>query len=117
MEVIDIVKSKLSPVPADDILTSAIEEVGQTIMTFCNREDIPAELRFVHANMVVDFINGATQRTDPDSRLSAKSIKEGDVTVEFGGSIASVGEQVTEKLLFEYSSQLMKFRKLRWSRA
>ncbi|WP_231563791.1 hypothetical protein [Anoxybacillus sp. KU2-6(11)] len=56
MTVLDIVKAKLDNPPPDDRLAVYIDEVGQAIKTFCNRDDIPDELRYVHANMAVDFI-------------------------------------------------------------
>lgn len=115
MEVIDIVKSKLSdPVPTDDVLNMHIEEVGQSIMTYCNREDIPSELLFVHANMVVDFITGENRKNDPEAQSSVAAVKEGDVQVTFGAAKVESRERATEKLLFDYSKQLNKFRKLRW---
>lgn len=114
MEVIDIIKSKLDPLTDEAMLINAIEEVGQTIMTYCNREDIPPALRFVHANMVVDFVNGVNRKEDADAQSSVESIKEGDVTVSFTATRVGTGERSLESLLFDYSKQLNKFRKMRW---
>lgn len=115
MDVIDIVKSKLpDPKPEDKILDMCIEEVGQSIKTYCNRTDIPKELRFVHANMVVDFINSENRKNDPDAQSTVSSVKEGDVSVQFGSAKVGLSERATEQLLFDYSMQLNKFRKLRW---
>ena len=115
MEVIDIVKSKLfDPVPTDDVLNTHIEEVGQSIMTYCNREDIPVDLRFVHANMVVDFITGDSRKNDPEAQSSIAAVKEGDIQVTFGAAKVEFHEHATEKLLFDYAKQLNSFRKLRW---
>jgi len=114
VEVIDIVKQKLVPLPDDVVIISAIEEVGQTIMNYCNREDIPPELRFVHANMVIDFVNGIKRKGDIDAQASVESIKEGDVTVSFKAAGVALGVRSLESLLFDYSKQLNKFRKMRW---
>ncbi|WP_342505627.1 hypothetical protein [Sporosarcina sp. FSL K6-2383] len=115
MEVIDIVKSKLpDPKPGDSMLNMHIEEVGQSIKTYCNRSDIPKELRFVHANMVVDFINGENRKSDPEAQSSVASVKEGDVTVQFGSAKVAYSERAAEQLFFDYAKQLNKFRKLRW---
>lgn len=116
MEVIDIVKLKL---PLDDqtpelLLKMHIEEVGRSIKTYCNRNDIPSELQFTYANMVVDLINGEKRRTEPDGQSSVSAIKEGDVQVTFGSARVETKERATEQLLFDYSKQLNKFRKLRW---
>lgn len=115
MNVIDIVKAKLpEPLPSDRLLEIDIEEVGQSIKNYCNRTDIPAELKFVHANMVIDFITGDNRKNDPEAQSSVSSVKEGDVTVQFGAAKVESRERSTEKLLFDYAKQLNKFRKLRW---
>ncbi len=115
MEVIDIVKAKLLPTePPKALLDMFIEEVAQAITTYCNRTDIPSELSFTHANMVVDMFTGENRKNDPDGQSSVASIKEGDVTVQFGSAKVESRDRATEKLLFDYSKQLNKFRKLRW---
>lgn len=115
MEVIDIVKAKLpEPIPSDRLLETYIEEIGQSIKTYCNREDVPSELRFVHGNMVIDFITGENRKNDPEAQSSVSAIKEGDVQVTFGSAKVESRERSTEGLLFDYSKQLNKFRKLRW---
>lgn len=115
MEVIDIVKAKLLPSePTEALLEMFIEEVGQSIKTYCNRTDIPRELTFTHANMVVDMITGENRKNDPEAQSSVSAIKEGDVQVTFGSSKVESRERATEGLLYDYSKQLNKFRKLRW---
>lgn len=115
MNVIDIVRTKLpDPKPNDLLLHAYVEEVGQSIKIYCNRADIPKELRFVHANMVIDFINGEKRKNDPEAQSSVASIREGDTTVQFGAAKVESRERATEQLLFDYAKQLNKFRKLRW---
>lgn len=115
MELIDIVKSKLpDPKPADDLLNMYIDEVGATIKTYCNLDLIPIELVYTYANMVVDLITGNARRSDTDSSGAVKTIKEGDTTVTMEATHASSRETHTESLLFNYASQLNRFRKLRW---
>lgn len=115
MNVLDIVKSKLpTPLPDDDLLNMYIEEVAQSIKTYCNRSDIPKELRFVHANMVIDFITGENRKNDPEAQSSVAAVKEGDVQVTFGSAKVGLSERAAEQLLFDYAKQLNKFRKLRW---
>lgn len=116
MDVFEIVKAKLSPdkIPSDTLLGMYVAEVGQSVLTYLNRTDMPPELVFTHANMVIDFINGEKRKLDPDGQSSVSSIKEGDVTVQFGAVKLESRERATQALLFDYSSQLNKFRKLRW---
>lgn len=115
MNVIDIVKVKLpDPKPDDLLLRAYIEEVGQSIKNYCNRTDIPSELNFVHANMVIDLITGENRKSDPEAQSSVAAVKEGDVQVTFGAAKVESRERATEKLLFDYAKQLNSFRKLRW---
>ncbi|MCX8045505.1 hypothetical protein [Anoxybacillus sp. EFIL] len=113
MTVLDIVKAKLDNPPPDDRLAVYIDEVGQAIKTFCNRDDIPDELRYVHANMVVDFV-GLKQKNAPDAEPTVQSIKEGDVQVTFTAHEESQGEIEVESIVHSYKSALYKFRKMRW---
>ncbi|MFJ8099395.1 hypothetical protein [Lysinibacillus sp. NPDC096212] len=117
MEMIEIVKSKLSePLPTDEKLTALINEVEQTILNFCNIRKVPKQLVYVHANMVVDLFNyeHRTQAESEDEQKTVTSIKEGDVTVQFGGSVIPSNERAMEGLLFNYKDQLKHFRRLRW---
>lgn len=116
MDVFDIIKAKLPAelIPDDTSLAMDVAEVGQSILTYCNRTDIPKELVFTHANMVVDLITGNARRSDTDSPGAVKAIKEGDVQVTFEAIRSSSREAHMEALLFDYASQLNRFRKLRW---
>ncbi|MEK4712245.1 hypothetical protein [Sporosarcina sp. FSL K6-5500] len=115
MEVIEIVRTKLPDTAPEALqLNFYIEEVAQAIKTYCNRTDIPRELAFTHANMVVDMITGENRKNDPEAQSSVSAIKEGDVQVTFGSAKVESRERATEKLLFDYAKQLNSFRKLRW---
>lgn len=116
MDVFDIVKAKLPAelLPSDTVLAMDVAEVGQSILTYCNRSDIPKELVFIHANMVIDLITGNARRSDKDSPGTVKAIKEGDVQVTFEATRGSSREAQMEALLFGYTGQLNKYRKLRW---
>ncbi|MBG9548343.1 head-tail connector protein [Cytobacillus firmus] len=111
---IEIIKSKLPNPPDDNELESHIEEVAQSILNYCNISEVPEALRFVHANMVVDFIKIQNRSNDSEGQQAVTSIKEGDVTVQFGSVKKESGEQVMENILFDYKDQLKRFRKLRW---
>jgi hypothetical protein len=116
MDVLEIIKAKVpeDKLPIDDVLEMHIAEVEQSIFTYCNISSIPSGLTFVHANMVIDLINGEIKKLTPDDSQIVKSIKEGDVQVTFSGAGSSFGELATERLLNDYKSQLNKFRKVRW---
>lgn len=112
--VLSIVKRKLSAPPSDDDLLLDIMEVGQYIMNYCNIAVIPEELMFVHANMVLDFYKIQHKAESDEDTQTVTSVKEGDVTVQFGTAKTALREGITESLIFNYKDQLNKFRKLRW---
>lgn len=115
MDVIEIVKAKVPPekLPNDILLDMYLEEVRQSILTFCNRTDIPTELNFVYANMVIDLIAGENNKTNSEANRVVTSIKEGDTQISYGSSI-SASESSTIEILNNYKSQLLRYRKLRW---
>lgn len=114
MDVLEIVKAKVpaDQLPSDTMLEMHIAEVRQAILTFCNRTDIPTDLVFVHANMVVDIITGENRKINQDTEV--KSISEGDTVVQYGSSKVSASESSTQDILNNYKEQLFRFRKLRW---
>jgi hypothetical protein len=116
MDVFEIIKAKLpiDKLPDDTVLAMHVAEVGQSILTFCNISSIPAAFTFVHANMVIDLINGEIKQASPDDSRVVTSIKEGDVQVSFGGGGSSLGESSTDQLIHDYKNQLLKHRKVRW---
>ncbi|WP_042472816.1 head-tail connector protein [Bacillus ndiopicus] len=113
MDVFKITRSKI-PIEqiSDEKLLLKIEEVAQAIKIYCNRTDVPEDLKFVHANMVVDTITEKKKMDDPSESVVAKSVKEGDVSVEFGSN-ATASERATSQILTSYIPQLNRFRKLR----
>lgn len=115
MDVFQLVRAKLpaGSIPEDTELAMYVAEVGQTILTYCNRSDMPAELVFLQANMVVDYINGQNRSKDPEAQAALKSVKEGDVQVTFEAVKASTRESLTDSVLFNHTAQLNRFRKMR----
>ncbi|MGN7402742.1 phage head-tail connector protein [Cytobacillus praedii] len=115
MNVLEIIKAKIPAenLPSDKLLNMYIEEVGQSILTFCNRTDIPAELNFVYANMIIDLIASENNKTNPEANRVVTSIKEGDTQISYGSSI-SASESSTIEIVNNYKSQLLRYRKLRW---
>ncbi|ANB62287.1 head-tail connector protein [Anoxybacteroides amylolyticum] len=113
MTVLEIVKAELENPPSDERLMMYIDKVAQAIKTFCNRDDIPEELLYVHADMVVDYIR-LKQKNEPDAEPAVQSIKEGDVQVTFTAHEKSQGETEVESVAHSYKNALYKFRKMRW---
>lgn len=116
MDVLELVKAKVSEdkLPSDILLEVYIAEVKQAILTYCNRPDIPSELNFVCANMVVDLITEESRKADSDAQQAVTSIKEGDTQINYGTLSKAASETSTQQILYNYKSQLNRFRKLRW---
>lgn len=115
MDTIQLIKKKLplSMDPEDSDIEIAAAEVGQSILTYCNRSDIPKDLAFVHINMVADYLKAEATANDPEAQSMVKSVKEGDVQVTFEATKPSKQRVMTEEILFNYTSQLNRFRKVR----
>lgn len=113
MDVFDIVKAKLPDTEDETAIAMQIAEVGLSIKTFINSDTIPADLVFVHANMVVDLIKGEQRKANPDAQQTVSDIKEGDVSVKFGAVRADSRELAMESILYSYAPQMYKFRKMR----
>lgn len=116
LDVLEIVKAKLpaAQLPPDLLLAIQIEEVGQSIKTYCNRTDIPPGLLFIQANMVIDLIKQEIRDANPDAQTTVKSVKEGDVSVDFGSAGVGPSARAMESMLYSYREQLNKFRKMQW---
>jgi hypothetical protein len=123
MTTLEIVKVKLEnsnlsedilQLYTDKVIQLHIDEVGQSIKTYCNRTDIPQELTYVHANMVIEQIEGKERRAADDDNRVVSSIKEGDVQVSYGSKSSTLSEVSADDLLHNYKKQLNKFRKMRW---
>lgn len=136
--VTDIVKVKLgADTPSEPLLKITVDEIEQTILNYCNINEIPKELTYTFANMVVDlfryedeFIKATTvsaegeeEEAEPDVNTgNINSIRVGDTTITFGsGSDTSIynknlrsHQANLDTVVLDYESQLKKFRRLVW---
>lgn len=136
--VMDIVKVKLgADTPSEPLLKITVDEIEQTILNYCNINEIPKELTYTFANMVVDlfryedeFIKATTvsvedeeEEAEPDVNTgNINSIRVGDTTITFGsGSDTSIynknlrsHQANLDTVVLDYESQLKKFRRLVW---
>ena len=136
--VTDIVKVKLgADTPSEPLLKITVDEIEQTILNYCNINEIPKELTYTFANMVVDlfryedeFIKATTisaegeeEEVEPDVNTgNINSIRVGDTTITFGsGSDTSIynknlrsHQANLDTVVLDYESQLKKFRRLVW---
>lgn len=97
---IDLYEQRYTGYPGDLV----VDEVMQNILNYCNREHFPLELRFVAVQMVYVVCN-------PDQAVQGKNISVGDTRVELAKSDLA---RRAESVLLDFTSQLQRFRKLRW---
>lgn len=136
--VTDIVKVKLGvDTPSEPLLKITVDEIEQTILNYCNINEIPKELTYTFANMVVDLfryedefikaitvsVEGEEEEAEPDVNTgNINSIRVGDTTITFGsGSDTSIynknlrsHQANLDTVVLDYESQLKKFRRLVW---
>lgn len=109
MIVNDIVLSKLKLSTITPDISIAIIEIETKIRNFCNipaDEQLPAELTFTHANMVVDLVKNESNSIE---NQNIKSISMGETSYTFDTS----SKDKIAKLILNYESDLKKFRRLK----
>ena len=105
----------------DELLTMLINITKTKVLNYCNLESLPEELEFTVAEMVASLFTSYGVSTEQVSTVAegvavGKVKKEslGDYSVEYDVSASSAKKAVTpETVLYDYVSQLNKFRKLR----
>lgn len=106
---------------SDGLIDYVTDEVVQHVLNFTAQAKLPKELYSLVAKMVTEF---AEPKADPEADTSVnplanvKSLKVGDITVDLsGGSTTAKAKDVDtdlQKVMQDYESQLVAFRKLRW---
>lgn len=125
------------PLPSD--WEYPIKEVEQAILNYCNICAVPRDLRFIWANMIIDYLrwmdavrkaNEANSDGGPGGAgvaTFASSIKQGDTTVGFTADASAVSNKATaahnlgegddgilDKVVMNYTDALNKFRRVVW---
>lgn len=120
-----------------DVVDGLLDEVRFAILNYCNIEEVPYQLKYVWANMTVDYYRwsqavtsapqkdaGAGQAFNASGPVS--SIQEGDTTVSFSSGLASAGvstadstvahsmSAVLDEVVMNYTNHLNRFRRIVW---
>lgn len=97
----------------------ALEETGQFIRNYCNRDCIPSEMNFIWANMALDLLNGAyitpnlIDSSEAIRPCEVSSFSAGDMSVSRGSD--TMAHKVNlDNLLLNYRDQLNRFRLMYW---
>ena len=128
-----------NPLPSVDQLQILVEEVELSILNYCNIDEVPEALKFVWANMVVDYwrylceLATANSSSESETELGSSttstmvtSIREGDTQISFAADPKSSSSNtsydgnahtmsgVLNNIVLNYTDSLNKFRRIVW---
>lgn len=92
------------------ILEFIIDDVTETILNYCNIEELPSGLEHTAYRMAIDLYRNENIGNE-DSATAVSSIEEGDTTVQFK---KYVDDNFKNTLLKNYTVQLNKYRRISW---
>lgn len=101
-------------IPEDDTsqdgsLQFILEDVAETILNYCNLEELPKGITNTAYRMAADLYR-YDRPGEAEAPVTVASISEGDTSTSF----TSVADALAGGLLKDYQGQLNRFRKLRW---
>ena len=94
----------------DTILQFILDDVEETILNYCNIDELPEGLVNTAYRMAMDIYRNENVGSEEGSSGNITSIKEGDTTVNFGNSSNNV--VFANSILKNYIVQLRKYRRL-----
>lgn len=96
-------------VSKDPLLDFAMEDVRETILNYCNLEELPTGLVNTAYRMAIDLYR-YEQPGSSDTPITVTTISEGEISTSFSNAADSLHGGV----LKDYQGQLNRYRKLRW---
>ena len=122
--VYETIQSRLDDKPIGSaLLRSYIEETETVITNYINRSYVPMPLKYVFVNMVMDLLKSQAMNGIIDNDKLADtgigavaSITDGDTEIKFATTKTTTGAHTADvdSLLYNYTSQLDKYRLLKW---
>lgn len=119
-----IVKTRLGLI--DDnlqpLIDTYIAEIEFRIKHYCNISQLPDDLLFVWASMVIDAVRVDLPNVgeiDDTVGGQGSNIKVGDTSVSGGGSgggLTNTSKAVIDQVVFDYRADLHHYRRMRWGR-
>ncbi len=94
----------------DTALQFVLDDVVETILNYCNLDELPAGLENTAYRMAIDIYRAEGIGSSSLSAGIVTSIKEGDATVSFADQ--SSKDYYTESILKNYTAQLNRYRRL-----
>ena len=93
----------------DAVLVFTMDTVQETILNYCNLDELPDGLVHTAYRMAVDLYR-YEHPGEAAAPVMVKSISEGDTSTGFGDA----SEALKDSILKNYRTQLNRYRKLRW---
>lgn len=111
---IDTLKGLLGISPDDmskDVaIQFALDDAEQKILDFCNIDSMPKKLETTLYRMAMDIYREESLGKEENQQVS--SLSEGDTSISFKNN--SHDSKYSDSILKNYTSQLVKYRKLVW---
>lgn len=103
----------------DGIIETYIKEIGRRILHYCQRKDIPDDLNWVWASMVMDALKVEMPKEFGGGDSAAGlNIKIGDTSIAPASSskagLMSTGKSVIDQVVLNYLVDLQRWRKMKW---
>lgn len=96
-------------VSQDDSLEFIIEDVRETILNYCNLEELPKGLANTAYRMAIDLYR-CDRPGEGSAPVNVSSISRGDTSTSF----TSAADALSGGLLKDYREQLNRYRKIGW---
>ena len=113
-DVIVLVQEVYPELP-DRVLHRRVSEVCQIVLIETHRDDLPRPLLYLVADMVEESVRAELLPEEAKAEDKAvKSIKEGDVTVQFEDTSTSASKRNLDEVVKGYGKLIRKYRKLKW---
>lgn len=93
----------------ETLLEFILEDVSETILNYCNLEELPQGLINTAYRMAIDLYRYDRPGED-NIPVTVSSISEGDTSTGF----TNAADALNGGLLKDYQGQLNRYRKLRW---
>lgn len=113
MDIVEFVKTELEIKNiqcSDKVINLYIKKSKAYIERYCNIEEIPNELEYLIAEMVVKLIENKYEATVGNKEIKSKTMGETSITY----NTVSRKEYTYEEILSQFSSELNNYRCLKW---
>jgi len=114
-EVLHIIKTRIETDDKDALIETYTREIGQRILHYCQRRDIPKALHWVWASMVIDALK-VEQSDYFGGDIDGVNIKIGDTSVgpANASGVTATNKDAIEDVVLNYKADLHRYRKMRW---